>query len=123
MTTGVIASEAEYLYMEASEAIRIGNYMHYDTQYYVYFMANRTNVALYIGVTNYLKRRVFEHKSKFVKGFTEKYDIDKLVYYEVYYDPESGILREKRLKGSSRARKNKFVESLNPHWIDLYDEI
>ena len=83
-------------------------------RYYVYFMANSTNVALYIGVTNDLKRRVFEHKHKLVKGFTAKYDINKLVYYEIFDDPENAILREKRLKGSSRAMKNKLVESINP---------
>ena len=86
-------------------------------------MANCTNVALYIGVTGDLKRRVFEHRNKLVKGFTAKYDITKLVYYEVYDDPESAILREKRLKGSSRARKNKLVESFNPEWVDLYHQI
>ncbi|MBI4296279.1 MAG: GIY-YIG nuclease family protein [Chloroflexi bacterium] len=95
----------------------------YESQYYVYILANSTNVALYIGVTNDLKRRVYEHKQKFVRGFVEKYGIDKLVYYEVYYDPENAILREKRLKGSSRMRKNRLVESLNPQWQDLYDEI
>jgi putative endonuclease len=92
-------------------------------QYYVYFVANKTNVAIYIGVTNDLKRRVFEHKNKFVRGFTAKYGIDKLVYYEIYDDPENAILREKRLKGSSRARKNKLVEEFNPEWSDLYDQI
>jgi len=92
-------------------------------QYYVYFMVNQTNVALYIGVTNDLKKRVYEHKNKLVKGFTQKYDIYKLVYYEVFSDPENAILREKRLKGSSRARKNKLVESMNPKWSDLYDQI
>ena len=86
-------------------------------------MTNRTNVALYIGVTSDIKRRLFAHKNTLVKGFTEKYDIDKLVYYEIYDDPENAILREKRLKGSSRARKNKLVESLNPQWLDLYDRI
>jgi putative endonuclease len=86
-------------------------------------MANKTNVAIYIGVTNDLKRRVFEHKNKFVRGFTAKYGIDKLVYYEIYDDPENAILREKRLKGSSRARKNKLVEEFNPEWSDLYDQI
>jgi len=89
----------------------------------VYFMVNQTNVALYIGVTNDLKKRVYEHKNKLVKGFTQKYDIYKLVYYEVFSDPENAILREKRLKGSSRARKNKLVESMNPKWSDLYDQI
>lgn len=94
-----------------------------DKHYYVYFITNNTNVALYIGVTSNLGKRVFEHKNKLVKGFTEKYDINKLVYYEIYDDPENAILREKRLKGSSRARKNKLVESLNPRWQDLYDQI
>jgi len=86
-------------------------------------MTNRTNVALYIGVTSDIKRRLFAHKNKLVKGFTEKYDIDKLVYYEIYDDPENAISREKRLKGSSRSRKNKLVESFNPQWLDLYDRI
>jgi len=94
-----------------------------DRQYYVYILANITNVALYIGVTNDLKRRVYEHKEKFVKGFAEKYGIDKLVYYEVSSDPESAILREKQLKDFSRRKKNKLVESFNPEWRDLYDGI
>ena len=94
-----------------------------DRQYYVYILANVTNVAIYIGVTNDLVRRVWEHKEKFVIGYAEKYDINKLVYYEVFGDPENAILREKHLKGSSRARKNKLVESMNPKWRDLYDEI
>ena len=94
-----------------------------EGQYYVYILANRTNVALYIGVTNDLKRRVYEHKQKLAKGFSEKYDIDKLVYYEIFDDPENAIIREKRLKGGSRARKNRLVESLNPRWRDLYDEL
>ncbi len=92
-------------------------------QYYVYILANRTNVALYIGVTGDLKRRVYEHKQKLISGFAERHGIDRLVYYELYHDPESAILREKRLKGSSRARKNRIVKSLNPQWRDLYDEI
>lgn len=94
-----------------------------DGQYYVYILANTTNVALYIGVTNDLKRRVYEHKQKLAKGFSEKYGIDKLVYYEILDDPENAIIREKRLKGGSRARKNRLVESLNPRWRDLYDEL
>ncbi|MDO8578605.1 MAG: GIY-YIG nuclease family protein [Dehalococcoidales bacterium] len=93
------------------------------SQYYVYILANKTNVALYIGVTNDLRRRVYEHKNKFVNGFAEKYDIDKLVYYEVFGDPENAILREKKLKGGSRAKKNRLVESMNPQWRDLYDEL
>jgi putative endonuclease len=94
-----------------------------NNQYYVYILANSTNVALYIGVTGDLIRRVYEHKQKFVKGFTERYGIDELVYYEVFDDPENAIPREKHLKSSSRARKNQLVESLNPQWRDLYDEL
>jgi putative endonuclease len=89
----------------------------------VYFLANCINVALYIGVTNDLVRRVYEHKQKLVKGFTSKYDIHKLVYYEVFSDPENAISWEKKLKDSSRARKNRLVESFNPKWIDLYDQV
>ena len=94
-----------------------------SNQYYVYILANKTNVAIYIGITNDLKRRVYEHKEKLAKGFTQRYNIDRLVYYEVFEDPEFAILREKALKGSSRARKNKLVNSLNPEWRDLYEEI
>lgn len=94
-----------------------------ERQYYVYILANPTNVAVYIGVTGDLNKRVYEHKQRLVKGFAERYGIDKLVYYEVYDDPENAILREKRLKGSSRSRKNRLVESMNPQWRDLYDEI
>ncbi len=92
-------------------------------QYYVYILANQTNVALYIGVTSDLRIRAYQHKEKLAPGFTAKYGIDKLVYYEVYQDPENAILREKRLKGSPRTRKNKLVESMNPEWRDLYNEI
>ena len=92
-------------------------------QYYVYILANRTNVALYVGVTNDLKRRVYEHKHRLARGFAEKYDIDKLVYYEVFDDAENAIIREKSLKGGSRAKKNRLVESMNPQWRDLYDEL
>ncbi len=94
-----------------------------DKQFCVYILANNTNVALYVGVTSNLKRRVYEHKQKLVNGFAEKYGIDKLVYYELYEDAENAILGEKRLKGSSRAKKNRLVESLNPEWRDLYNEI
>lgn len=92
-------------------------------QYYVYILANSTNVALYVGVTNDLKKRVYEHKQRLARGFTKKYGIDKLVYYEVFDDAQNAIIREKRLKGGSRAKKNRLVESINPQWRDLYDEI
>ncbi len=94
-----------------------------NRQYYVYILANKTNVALYTGITNDLKRRVYEHKQQLTGGFAERYGIDKLVYYEVFDDPENAIIREKRLKGGSRAKKNRLVESLNPQWRDLYNEL
>ncbi|MEK7773801.1 MAG: GIY-YIG nuclease family protein [Deltaproteobacteria bacterium] len=90
---------------------------------YVYIMTNRWNTVIYTGVTNDLKRRVFEHKEKLAKGFTRKYNVDKLVYYEVFNDPEDAIAREKQIKGGSRAGKIELINSLNASWMDLYDEI
>lgn len=90
---------------------------------YVYIMTNKWNTVVYTGVTNDLKRRVFEHKEKLVEGFTRKYNIDKLVYYEVFNDPENAIAREKQIKGGSRAGKIDLINSLNMSWRDLYDEI
>ncbi len=94
-----------------------------DKLYYVYIMTNKTNKVLYTGVTNGLKRRVYEHKNKLAEGFTKKYNIDKLVYYEVCEQAESAILREKQIKGGSRERKIKLVNSMNKEWRDLYDEL
>ncbi len=90
-------------------------------QYYVYIMTNENNTALYTGVTNDLQRRCFEHKGKLVKGFTKRYNIDKLVYYEASQDVESAILREKQIKGGSRQKKIKLVNSMNREWRDLYE--
>ena len=91
--------------------------------YYVYMLASRKNGTLYIGVTRDLVRRVFEHKSKFVPGFTTKYGVDRLVWYEVYDDPTSAIRREKELKKWRRAWKIRSIEEMNLTWEDLYDEI
>ena len=71
-------------------------------EYYIYIMTNKLNTVLYTGVTNDLKRRIYEHKEKLVKGFTKKYNVTKLVYYEVYDDVDDAISREKRIKGGSR---------------------
>ncbi|NCO66151.1 MAG: endonuclease [Candidatus Aquicultor secundus] len=87
-------------------------------QYYVYIMTNRSK-TLYIGVTNNLERRVFEHKRKLVEGFTEKYNVNRLVYYEITEDIKSAIEREKQLKGWIRKRKTDLIESMNPIWRDL----
>ena len=92
-------------------------------QYYVYIMTNRKNTVLYIGVTNGLKRRVYEHKEKMADGFTKKYNITKLVYYEVCQEVQSAISREKQLKAGSRQRKVELVNGMNREWRDLYEEL
>ena len=91
-----------------------------DHNYFVYILTNRSNKVLYTGVTNDLKRRVYEHKSKFVSGFTSRYKVDKLVYFEHYRDIEEAISREKQIKGGSRQGKIDLIEKSNPEWIDLF---
>ena len=90
--------------------------------YYIYFLANKNNTVLYIGVTNDLVRRCYEHKSKLNKGFTEKYSVDKLVYYEVFNFIEDAINREKQLKGYSRLKKDKLIDRVNPERNELYNK-
>ena len=94
-----------------------------DKLYSVYILASRQNTAIYTGVTSQLKQRIFQHKSQLVEGFTKTYHIDKLVYYEATGDVISAITREKQIKSWSRRRKNELVDSLNPKWRDLYEEI
>ena len=94
-----------------------------DRQYYIYIMTNKKNTVIYIGVTNDLKRRVYEHREKLAEGFTKKYKISKLVYYEVFEDVENAILREKQIKGGSRQKKIELVNSMNKEWRDLYEEL
>jgi putative endonuclease len=91
--------------------------------YYVYILASRIGGTLYIGVTNDLVRRVYEHKSKSVPGFTKKYDVARLVYYEVFDNIEAAIGREKQLKKWNRAWKIRLIEEKNPNWDDLYPAI
>ena len=91
--------------------------------YYVYLLASDRNGTLYIGVTNDIVRRVFEHKSKAVPGFTKRYGVDKLVWFEIFDDPTSAITREKELKKWRREWKIQLIEEQNPQWIDLYPEI
>lgn len=86
--------------------------------FYVYVMTNRSG-TLYVGMTNNLERRVYEHKHKLVPGFTSKYRIDRLVYYETFTNPSDAIAAEKRIKGWVRAKKVALIESLNPAWKDL----
>ncbi len=94
-----------------------------NRQYYVYIMNNKYNTVLYTGITNDLKRRVYEHKSKMVGGFTSKYNITKLVCYEVFDDPSSAIAREKQIKGGSRQKKIDLINGTNSEWKDLYEEL
>ena len=84
-------------------------------------MANENNTVLYTGVTRDLKRRVYEHKEKLGGGFTKKYNVTKLVYYEIVEDVESAILREKRIKGGSRRKKIELITGVNKEWFDLYE--
>ena len=86
-------------------------------------MTNKMNTVLYTGITGNLIKRAYEHKQKLVQGFTKKYNINKLVYYEIFDDPENAIAREKQIKAGSRKRKIALIESKNPEWKDLYDEI
>ena len=94
-----------------------------DKQFYVYIMANDSNTVTYTGVTSNIKRRVYEHKEKFVEGFTKQYNINKLVYYEILGDAINAITREKQIKGGSRHSKIKLIESMNKDWRDLYYEL
>ncbi|MBI5409042.1 MAG: GIY-YIG nuclease family protein [Nitrospirae bacterium] len=87
-------------------------------QYYVYIMTNKSK-TLYIGVTSNLSKRIYEHKQKLVPGFTSKYNINKLVYYEATSDIKAAINREKQLKGWLRSKKIALIESVNPEWRDL----
>jgi len=87
--------------------------------YYIYILTNKTNKVMYIGVTNDLQRRIYEHKNELIDGFTKKYHTHKLVYYEEFRDIKNAIKREKSLKGLLRIKKNALVETINPQWNDL----
>ena len=91
--------------------------------YYVYLLASRTDGALYVGITNDLVRRIYQHRTKTIPGFTARYNITRLVWFEVYADPISAITREKELKKWRRAWKIALIERDNPGWNDLYDSI
>ena len=91
--------------------------------YYVYILASRKDGAIYVGITSDLVRRTYEHRTKAVPGFTAKYNITRLVWFEIYDDPISAISREKELKKSKRAWKVQLIEAQNPQWDDLYESI
>ena len=91
--------------------------------YYVYMISNWNNKVLYIGVTNNLQRRLYEHKNHETGGFTSKYRVYKLVYYECTTDIKAAIAREKQIKGWLRQKKNALIAQMNPQWKDLYEEL
>lgn len=90
--------------------------------YYVYILTTWNNKVMYIGVTNNLERRLYEHKNKLIDGFTKTYNVNKLVYYEITNDINAALRREKEIKKWRREKKNNLVESLNPEWKDLGEE-
>ena len=90
-------------------------------QYFVYIMTSNSG-TLYTGMTNNLQRRVYEHKSKLAEGFTSKYDVNRLVYFEIFGDVRDAIAREKQIKGWRRHKKLALIESMNPRWQDLSEE-
>ena len=94
-----------------------------NKHYYTYIITNKSNRVLYTGITSDLKKRIYQHKEKLITGFSSKYNVNKLVYYEIYEDPENAILREKQIKAGSRKNKIKLIENMNKNWKDLYDEI
>ena len=91
-------------------------------EYYIYIMTNKFNTVLYTGVTNDLRRRVHEHKSKLQDGFTKKYNVTKLVYFEAGDNIQTAIAREKQIKGGSRKKKIDLIISMNPDWRDLSED-
>ena len=94
-----------------------------DKKSYVYILCSKRNGTLYIGVTSYLIKRIWQHKNKVVEGFTKKYNVDKLCYFETFNDIVTAINREKELKKLKRQEKLDLIEIHNPEWIDLYYEL
>lgn len=91
--------------------------------YYVYILTSKKNTVLYTGITNDLVKRVYEHKQNLISGFTKKYNVHKLVYYEQYNDVYEAITREKRIKEWKRQWKIELIEKSNPNWKDLYNDL
>ncbi|OGZ00539.1 MAG: excinuclease ABC subunit C [Candidatus Liptonbacteria bacterium RIFCSPLOWO2_01_FULL_45_15] len=92
-------------------------------QYCIYIMTNKLNTVFYTGVTSNLLKRIYEHKNKVIDGFTKRYNIVKLIYYEIFDNPEAAIQREKQIKNGSRKKKIDLIKSVNPEFKDLSDSI
>lgn len=90
---------------------------------YIYIITNKLNTVLYTGVTSNLQKRIYEHKQKLVEGFSNRYSLDRLVYYEVFDDIQNAIEREKQIKKYKRAKKQSLVNEFNPDWNDLYETL
>jgi putative endonuclease len=90
---------------------------------YVYLLTNKTKTVIYTGVTSNLIKRIYEHKNDFISGFTSKYKVKNLVYYQVFDDIINAIEREKQIKSWKRKKKEQLINSMNPDWHDLYDEL
>lgn len=95
----------------------------YGKSFFVYILTNKKNGVLYIGMTNSLLRRIQQHKSKEIEGFSKRYNLTKLVYYEIIDDVRSAIVREKQMQAWKRQWKIELIEKENPEWRDLYDDI
>ena len=94
-----------------------------DKKGYVYILFNKRNGTLYTGVTSNLLKRIYEHKNKVMEGFTSKYDVDKLGYFEIYESIKDAIEREKQLKSGARKKKISLIEQINPEWRDMYEDL
>jgi putative endonuclease len=94
-----------------------------SAQFFVYIMTNKHNSVLYTGMTSDLVKRVYEHRQKQIRGFTQRYNVTKLVLFEAFSDARSAIAREKQLKGGSRLKKIELISKMNPRWDDLYDTL
>jgi putative endonuclease len=88
--------------------------------YHVYILTNESNAVLYIGCTGFLEGRIFQHRNKLIEGFTTRYQVTKLIYYETFASEEEAERREKQLKGWRRSKKAALIEKMNPHWLDLF---
>jgi putative endonuclease len=91
--------------------------------YFVYILTNKRHTVLYTGVTSDLKKRVYQHRMKLVPGFTSRYNVNKLLYYEIFDDAYTAISREKQIKAGSRAKKFDLINGMNPQWVDLYETL
>ena len=94
-----------------------------ERQFFVYILTNSRRTVLYTGATSDLIKRIHEHRTKALPGFTSRYNVDRLVFYEIFSDPAAAIAREKQIKAGSGARKVALVAGMNPRWRDLFEEL